>query len=127
MTVEQAIAAADRMRPNNPFTTEDKYAWLRGCDGMIRAQVVSKSKTGDFEGVGADIVESDELGETTLLLVPLPYDGLYPHYLAGQMDAALGESDRASNELAQYNALLSGFAVWMRRTYMPAANPRIRY
>ena len=118
MTVEQAIAAADRMRPNNPFTTEDKYAWLRGCDGMIRAQVVSK---------GADIVESDELGETTLLLVPLPYDGLYPHYLAGQMDAALGESDRASNELAQYNALLSGFSIWMRQTYMPAANPRIRY
>ena len=40
---------------------------------------------------------------------------------------ALGESDRAANELAQYNALLNGFAVWMRQTYMPAKQTKLRY
>ena len=75
---------------------------------------------------GADrAAEFDELEETTELLAPAPYDALYPHYLCGQMDAALGEADRAANELAQYNSLLSGFAAWMRRTYMPAKKPRI--
>lgn len=126
MTVEQAIMAADRMRPNNPFQVEDKYRWLAECDALIRAQVVRKSRTGDFEGVGADEAGED-LGEVTTLLAPAPYDALYPHYLVGQMDVSLGETDRAANELGQYNALLSGFAVWMRQTYMPASSPKFRY
>ena len=43
MTVENAILAADRMRPNNPFEVEDKWRWLAECDALIRAQVVEKS------------------------------------------------------------------------------------
>lgn len=126
MTVEQAIRAADGMRPNNPYAPETKYRWLRECDALIRSQVVDRSCTGDYENRGADrAAEFDELEETTELLAPAPYDALYPHYLCGQMDAALGEADRAANELAQYNSLLSGFAAWMRRTYMPAKKPRI--
>ena len=126
MTVEQAILAANRMRPNNPFDVEDKWRWLAECDALIRSQVVVRSCTGDYENQGADrAAEFDELEETTELLAAAPYDALYPHYLCGQMDAALGEADRAANELAQYNSLLSGFAAWMRRTYMPAKQPRI--
>ena len=126
MTVERAILAANRMRPNNPFDVEDKWRWLAECDALIRSQVVVRSCTGDYENQGADqAAEFDELEETTELLAPAPYDALYPHYLCGQMDAALGEADRAANELAQYNSLLSGFAAWMRRTYMPAKQPRI--
>ena len=126
MTVEQAILAANRMRPNNPFDVEDKWRWLTECDALIRTQVVDKSRTGDYENRGADQAAAyDEMEETTELLAPAPYDAMYPHYLCGQMDAALGEADRAANELAQYNSLLSGFAAWMRRTYMPAKQPRI--
>ena len=63
MTVEQAIRAADGMRPNNPYAPETKYRWLRECDALIRTQVVVKSATGDYEGVGADYAgeEMDEL------------------------------------------------------------------
>lgn len=126
MTVENAILAADRMRPNNPFEVEDKWRWLAECDALIRTQVVAKSLTGDYENRGADrAAEDGELEETTELLTPPPYDALYPHYLCGQMDAALGEADRAANELAQYNSLLSSFAVWMRQTYRPVNRPRI--
>lgn len=126
MTVEQAIRAADGMRPNNPYAPETKYRWLRECDALIRTQVVVKSATGDYEGVGADYA-GEEMDELTELLAPAPYDALYPHYMAGQMDMALGESDRAANELAQYNALLNGFATWMRQTYMPAKQTKLRY
>ena len=88
--------------------------------------MVAKSATGDYEGAGADYA-GEEMGELTELLAPAPYDALYPHYMAGQMDMALGESDRAANELAQYNALLNGFAAWMRQTYMPAKQTKLRY
>ena len=88
--------------------------------------MIRKSRTGDFEGVGADQAGED-LGETTELLVPSPYDALYPHYLTAQIDAALGEFDRAANELAQYNALLTQFSVWMRQTYQPAKNTKFWY
>ena len=47
MTVEQAIRAADGMRPNNPYAPETKYRWLRECDALIRTQVVAKSATSD--------------------------------------------------------------------------------
>ena len=126
MTVEQAIRAADGMRPNNPYEPQAKYRWLRECDALIRAQAVAKSGTGDYEGVGADYA-GEEMDELTELLVPAPYDGLYPHWLCGQMDAALGEAGRAANELAQYNSLLSAFAVWLRQTYMPARQTKIRW
>lgn len=126
MKVEDAISAANRLRPNNGFEDVDKYRWLQECDALARAQVIRKSLTGDFEGVGADQAGED-LGETTELLVPSPYDALYPHYLTAQIDAALGEFDRAANELAQYNALLTQFSVWMRQTYPPAKRPKFLY
>ena len=96
MTVEQAIRAADGMRPNNPYAPETKYRWLRECDALIRTQVVVKSATGDYEGVGADYA-GEEMDELTELLAPAPY------------------------------ALLNGFAVWMRQTYMPAKQTKLRY
>lgn len=73
MTVEQAILAANRMRPNNPFDVEDKWRWLAECDALIRSQVVVRSCTGDYENQGADrAAEFDELEETTELLAPAP-------------------------------------------------------
>lgn len=126
MTVEKAIMIANRLRPRNDFALEDKYRWLAEADALIRSQVIRKSLTGSYENVGADLA-GDEMDETTELLVPPPYDGLYPHYLAGQMDSALGEMDRAANELGQYNTLLSSFAVWMRQNYPPAGRRQIRY
>mgnify|MGYP000556168397 CR=1 FL=1 len=102
MTVGKAIETADRLRPNNGFDRELKILWLRQADAGLRKSVVDKSDTTDFDAVGADILydrEQELLRQDAELLLPEPYDSYYAHYLAAQMDAALGETDRYANEM----------------------------
>ena len=44
--------------------------------------------------MGADIAWDNGLRDDDVLLVPPPFDSLYPHYLCAMTDAALGENDR---------------------------------
>ena len=53
------------------------------------------------------------------LLVPAPFDRLYPHYLCAMIDGALGEIDRYSGEMSQYNSMLAEFTLWLRRRRPP--------
>ena len=62
-----------------------------------------------------------------VLLVPPPFDALYPHLLCAQMDAALGETDRYAGEQAQYNALYAELAVWLRQNYPPRSRAQWRW
>ena len=120
MTVGKAIETADKLRPNNGFDRELKILWLRQADAGLRKSVVDKSETTDFDAVGADILydrEQELLRQDAELLLPEPYDSYYAHYLAAQMDAALGETDRYAGEQAQYNSLLAELAAWLRRSY----------
>ena len=44
----------------------------------------------------------------------------------GMTDAALGENDRYSGEMARCNAVLGEFAVWLRRNFKPVPR-RVRW
>lgn len=128
MTISEAIDRADALRPGNPIDPETKQRWLRETDGQLRAQVVSRCDTRAFDGVGADTAPWDYgLEEDVLLLVPPPYDALYPHGLCAQIDLALGETDRYMNEAEQYNGLVTEWAAFVRRRFRPAAAPRLRW
>ena len=127
MTAEQAIEAANGLRPGNQFTSQRKYRWLRQADGVLRAMVISRSETQEYQYRGADLAEEDAPLDTVELLAPAPFDGMYVHYLCGQMDAALGEADRANNELTQYNSLSGGFAAFVRRSCPPRAGAAFRW
>ena len=61
------------------------------------------------------------------LLLPEPYDSYYAHYLAAQMDAALGETDRYANEMQLANENQQEFAAWCRHTYLPRMATKWRY
>ncbi len=61
------------------------------------------------------------------LLLPEPYDSYYTHYLAAQMDAALGETDRYANEMQLANENQQEFAAWCRHTYLPRMATKWRY
>ena len=61
------------------------------------------------------------------LLAPQPYDDYYPHYLAAQMDAAMGETERYANEMQLANTAQQEFAAWCRRRYLPKMNTKWRY
>ena len=103
MTVGKAIETADKLRPNNGFDRELKILWLRQADAGLRKSVVDKSDTTDFD------------------------DSYYAHYLAAQMDAALGETDRYANEMQLANENQQEFAAWCRHTYLPRMATKWRY
>ena len=96
-----------------------RQRWLCEVDGMLREKFFRPSSADSREGVGADIAWDNGLRDDDVLLVPPPFDSLYPHYLCAMTDAALGENDRYAGEQAQYNSILAELAAWLRRKNLP--------
>ena len=118
MTVEQALARARELRPGCKISDETCRRWLCEEDALLRQQLFEKSGADEYAAAGADLAWSGEaLPDDTVLLVPVPFDALYPHVLCARIDAALGETDRYAGEQAQYNSLLADLAAWLRRSY----------
>lgn len=111
MTVREALDRAAELRPGCKLSDETRRRWLCEEDAMLRKLYFEKSGAAGYEKVGADAAWSGStLPDSTELLVPVPYDTLYPHFLCARIDAALGETDRYAGEQAQYNSILSGLA-----------------
>ena len=120
MTVEQALARVRELRPGCKISDETCRRWLCEEDALLRQQLFEKSGADEYAAAGADLAWSGEaLPDDTVLLVPVPFDALYPHILCARIDAALGETDRYAGEQAQYNSILADLAAWLRRTYPP--------
>lgn len=117
MTAGEAIRQARALRPGCEINEETMKNWLRRQDGEIRVRMVETAGAEGFGGVGADLLWDGQLADGAELLVPFPFDGMYPHYLCAMMDAALGENDRYSGEMNRCNAVLGEFAVWLRRNF----------
>lgn len=119
MTAGQALERAEELRPGSRIALATRQAWLREADAMLRERVFRPSGAEGYDTVGADIAWQDGLQDEDVLLVPEPFDALYPHYLCAMTDAALGETDRYAGEQAQYNALCTELAAWLRRSCPP--------
>ncbi|WP_423413006.1 hypothetical protein [Faecalibacterium prausnitzii] len=120
MTVEQALARARELRPGCKISDETCRRWLCEEDALLRQQLFEKSGTDEYAAAGADLAWSGEaLPDDTVLLVPVPFDALYPHVLCARIDAALGETDRYAGEQAQCSGLLNELAVWLRQKHPP--------
>ena len=117
MTVGQALERAEELRPGSRIALATRQAWLREVDAMLRERFFKHSITDAYDDVGADLAWDDSLQDEDVLLAPAPFDALYSHYLCACTDAALGETDRYAGEQAQYHALLSELAVWLRQRY----------
>ena len=118
MTVEQALARTRELRPGCKISDETCRRWLCEEDALLRQQLFEKSGADEYAAAGADLAWSGEaLPDDTVLLVPVPFDALYPHVLCARIDAALGETDRYAGEQAQCNGLLSELAVWLRQKH----------
>lgn len=102
MTVGEAMERAEELRPGSRVAARTRQRWLCEVDGMLRERFFRPSSADSREGVGADIAWDNGLRDDDVLLVPPPFDSLYPHYLCAMTDAALGENDRYAGEQAQY-------------------------
>jgi len=127
MTAGEVIEQADEMRPNNEFSDELKQNWLRQCDARLRSNVIRRSACSDFDAVGADVSWADGLEYDTELLAPEQFSPLYVNWLCAQVDLALGETARATNELQLYSDYVQEFSVWMRQHFAPAGGVQWRY
>ena len=128
MTVEQALARARELRPGCKISDETCRRWLCEEDALLRQQLFEKSGADEYAAAGADLAWSGEaLPDDTVLLVPVPFDALYPHVLCARIDAALGETDRYVGEQAQCNGLLSELAVWLRQKHPPRCRAQWRW
>lgn len=128
MTVEQALARARELRPGCKISDETCRRWLCEEDALLRQQLFEKSGADEYAAAGADLAWSGEaLPDDTVLLVPVPFDALYPQVLCARIDAALGETDRYAGEQAQCNGLLSELAVWLRQKHPPRCRAQWRW
>ena len=128
MTVEQALARARELRPGCKISDETCRRWLCEEDALLRQQLFEKSGADEYAAAGADLAWSGEtLPDDTVLLVPVPFDALYPHVLCARIDAALGETDRYAGEQARCSGLLSELAVWLRQKHPPRCRAQWRW
>ena len=128
MTVEQALVRARELRPGCKISDETCRRWLCEEDALLRQQLFEKSGADEYAAAGADLAWSGEaLPDDTVLLVPVPFDALYPHVLCARIDAALGETDRYAGEQAQCGGLLSELAVWLRQKHPPRCRAQWRW
>lgn len=127
MTVGQALERAEELRPGCKVDSRTRQRWLCEEDGMLRALLFSGCEL--RAGVGADLAWPAEggLDDAVELLVPVPFDALYPHYLCAKLDAALGETERYAGEQARYNSILAELSAWLRRRAKPKHGAQWRW
>ena len=123
MTVAEALAQADALRPNE-FEAAAKLRWLSTLDGQIHRELLQafQEAPAPFSGYG----EETEI-QGTQLLVPYPYDELYPRYLVMRIDLEHGELERYNNDAASFNRLWQSWAALYCRTHAPQGVSRLKF
>ena len=123
MTILEAITQADLIRPNQ-LDPAVKLRWLSTLDGQIWTELLRGTPEAPegFRGYDGDT----EL-QSTRLLVPYPYDELYPLYLLMRIDLEHGETARGNNDAASFNRLWQSFAAWFCRTHSPGEAVRLKF
>jgi hypothetical protein len=112
-TLSGVITEADGLRPGNPFTNDQKTAFINELEGRIQTEVFL-----------SDTVEITTYGYTAdsakQLILPAPYDDLYLYHLLAMIDFSLGEYSKYQNSMAMFNEKYGGFVRYFASTYEPA-------
>ena len=120
MTIAQAIERIDDLKYNT-YSTHQKLQWLNQLEQMICCNILAT-----HEGAAVPAAFDDDTPMDTPLLAQAPYEELYIHYLAAQMDYHNGEFDRYNNTMAMFQALFDSFCAAYNRKNTPKS-ARMRY
>lgn len=122
MTVSEAIALVDKLKPNH-YTTAQKVGWLNDLDGMLFDDVVLTHQRD--EAVPDAFVPYDAAGDLQdVLIAPHPYDSIYRFWLESQIDLENAELVKYNQDAALYNQALDNFGAWYNRNYRPIHKTR---
>ena len=117
MTVREAIALVDRLKPNK-FSEADKVKWLSDIDGLIVRELVDSHENSPLEGEFEGYTDLATNGDVELL-APYPYDILYRWYLESQIDLGNMEIAKYNNSKTLFNNAYLTFTDHYNRTHMP--------
>lgn len=107
MTIKELLDAVDQLKPNQ-YTYAQKIVWLKALDGMIWNKI--KLFTGELSDREPDPADyTEELMETTELLLTDPYTEIYTWYVFAMIDVNNGETLRYENDMVMYNTVLNDF------------------
>ena len=101
-----------------------KLRWLSNLDGQICAELLAAHEgwQADFSGYSS---ETSRTG--THLVIPFPYDELYPRFLAMRIDLEHGELERYNNDAAIFNRLWQATAAHYCRTHTPKGTAQLKF
>lgn len=106
MTAGQAIAWLDD-RQSNVYSTQEKLRWLTQMEEMacfLRRRF----------GLSASV---QELTENSQLMIPSPYNSLYPLWLEAQIHYANGEQRKYNNAMAVVTDWWKDYANMLNREH----------
>lgn len=116
MTIKDCIDLVDNQKPNQ-YTIKEKVMWLSFIDEIIINEVL-KTHEG-YDGRYDDFTGYTEDKLSVALIVPSPYDRLYPAYLKMKIDGENGETARYNSSSALYNSYMLEFRKHYNKTHMP--------
>lgn len=119
MTIQEAIAQVDELRPNT-YGTPQKVEWLRRCESMILRTVLCRQEN-------PPTLFDKDAGMDTELTVPEPWCSLYVHWLEAQTHYANGEYERYNNAITMFNDALGGYRGEAARTGAADRPSRFRF
>lgn len=118
MTIIEAINHIDTMKPNN-YNQSDKIKWLSNLDSSIKAEIIDTHEGG--EGIVFNGYDENTPLDTELL-VPSPYDDVYPMWLESRIDYTNGEYAKYNNSNAMYLTAYAAYERYYNRNHMPKGN-----
>lgn len=108
MTTREAIAAADKLRPN-ALDEETKARWCHDLDAEL-AETMQVSEP------------VDRWPEDQDLLMPEPASQVYIQYLCSMIDWGQQDMTQYQIDQALYESARAQAAAWWRRTHRPRVN-----
>lgn len=115
MTVIEAINQADELN-GNAYSLEMKVSWLSELDMKIKLLLIDshENETPDlFFEYDSDVDLDAEL------LVPPPFDNMYPKWIEAKINFANGEYDRYNASISVFNAEYEMLEKYYHRNHMP--------
>lgn len=116
MTIKECIDIVDNLKPNQ-YSIEDKVDWLSYIDHSIINEVLLThdgydGRYDNFAGYAPDRLEM-------ALIVPSPYDRLYPAYIKMKIDEENGETARYNNSATMFNSYMTEYRKHYNKHHMP--------
>lgn len=122
MTISEAIARTDALKPND-YTQNEKIQWLSRADWQIKNEII------DTHEGAEDVTFNGYTGTTptdTELLAGEPYDELYIAWLMAQIDYFNSEYAKYNQNITKFNDTYYAFSKDYNRTHMPKET-KIKY